>query len=116
MEEKSVNSVPAVFKMKPEDALQVLCAALQGGTLKLPFGGSFHEKLSECLENGDFRAGIILKGLDGGKVISRNVAANAAVYAQADVVYLLTLFAGLQRGISAQELTNFFTSVANESV
>ena len=47
----SENSKSAAFSMSSEQAVQVLCAALQGGAIKLPFGGVIdQETLNKYLD------------------------------------------------------------------
>lgn len=111
----SENSKSAAFSMSSEQAVQVLCAALQGGAIKLPFGGVIdQETLNKYLDSGDYRSAVVHHGKDGQHIASCFASRQLSIYSQADVVYLTMLFIGLQRGLTDKELSEFFISAAQK--
>lgn len=111
----SENSKSAAFSMSSEQAIQVLCAALQGGAIKLPFGGVIdQETLNKYLDSGDYRSAVIHHEKDGQHVASCFASRQLSIYSQTDVVYLMLLFIGLQRGLTGNELSEFFISSAQK--
>lgn len=109
----SENSKSTAFSMSSEQATAVLCAALQGGAIKLPFGGMIDkEMLNKYLDSGDYRSAVVHNCKDGQHAASCFVSRQLSIYSQADVTYLMMLFIGLQRGLTEKELSKFFISAS----
>ena len=100
------------------EAVQVIVAALQSGTLKLPRTVEFHEmlqkfaagptseKLGSTWYKGErFSLDDVLKG----KYIDQFV-----IPARADGLYLLALFEALTVGISKEALSNYLMDAARQ--
>lgn len=80
--------------MEKEEAIQVICAALQGGALKLPFATEFHDHIKKAPDGLKFEtfARAIQYPVDGcnGYMISGRMMDQFMVPAYSDGLYLLT--------------------------
>lgn len=105
-------------RLAHKEAVQVIVAPLQSGTLKLPCTTAFHEQLKKLATGSAFekKANTWYRGenfsLDDilkGKYISQFV-----VPARADGLYLLAFLEALETGISKKALSNFLMDAARE--
>ena len=85
MEEKSI-------KFSKEQAVQIICAALQSGTITLPFGKEIHCALLEALKGKS-------QGINSDDIVERLIDDDLEPCACADAVYLLTFYRRLIDGI-----------------
>ena len=113
MDEKPNESY---VKFEHAEAVQIIVAALQSGTLKLPCNTAFHQKLQALADGEVKKASTFYRGenfsIDDilkGKYIDQFV-----IPARADGLYLLALFEALKTGISKKALSNYLMDAARE--
>lgn len=103
--------------MEKEEALQVICAALQGGALKLPFATEFHDHIKKPQE--DLKFETFFRGIqypiDGRNecVTGGDLMDQFMVPAYSDGLYLLTLLAVLTGGISKEAFSDLAKAAAD---
>lgn len=112
MDEDSKNS--NLIKLERREAIGLISAALQGGSLKLPFAASFPERIIESNEGEIFKPflrkeNVTLKEVVDGKVMDQFV-----IPARADGLYLLSLLAVLTEGISKDALADLGLTAAGK--
>lgn len=102
--------------MEKEEAIQVICAALQGGALKLPFATEFRDHIKKAPDGLKFEtfARAIQYPVDGcnGYMISGRMMDQFMVPAYSDGLYLLTLLAVLTGGINEKAFSDLAAAAA----
>lgn len=102
--------------MEKEEAIQVICAALQGGALKLPFATEFHDHVKKSQEGLTFES--FARGLKypvggiNGYMVSGRLMDQFMVPAYSDGLYLLTLLAVLTGGINEKAFSDLAAAAA----
>lgn len=101
--------------MEKEEAIQVICAALQGGALKLPFATEFHDHIKKAPDGLKFETfARAIYPVDGcnGYMISGRMMDQFMVPAYSDGLYLLTLLAVLTGGINEKAFSDLAAAAA----
>lgn len=103
-----------VVMLEPEQAVMLIAAALQSGSLKLPYSTAFPDKLSKALKSGSIETFIRKDQVSVQEVLDGRLMSQFVLPARADGLYLLSLFAVLTEGISKDALANLGLTAATE--
>lgn len=103
-----------VVNMSKAEAAMVIAAALQGGSLKLPYSTAFPDKLSKALKSGSIETFVRKDQVPVQEVLDGRLMSQFVLPARADGLYLLSLFAVLTEGVSKDTLADLGLTAATE--
>lgn len=103
-------------KLEREEAVQVIVAALQSGTLKLPCTTAFHQQLQNLAVGNIKKASSYYRGEEFSfdDILNGNYISQFAVPVRADGLFLLAFLEVLTSGISKKALSNFLIDATRE--
>lgn len=103
-----------VVKMTETDAVAVIAAALQSGSLKLPYSTAFPDKLSKALNSKSFETFVRKDQVPVQDALDGRLMSQFVIPARADGLYLLSLFAVLTEGVPKDTLADLGLTAATE--
>ena len=103
-----------VVMLEPEQAVMLIAAALQSGSLKLPYSTAFPQKLSEALESRSIETWVRHDKVPVQEVLDGRLMSQFVLPARADGLYLLSLFAVLTEGVPKDTLADLGLTAATE--
>lgn len=103
-----------VVKMSKVEATRVISAALQGGSLKLPYATAFSQELTKASESGFFETRVRHDKVPVQEVLDGRLMSQFVLPARADGLYLLSLFAVLTEGVPKETLADLGLTAARE--
>ena len=103
-----------VVKMSKVEATRVISAALQGGSLKLPYATAFSQELSKALVSGSYETMVRHDKVPVQEILDGRLMSQFVLPARADGLYLLSLYAVLTEGVSKDTLADLGLTAATE--